>query len=72
MFWNLTGSINNRTESPDNDSAFCDNISSNSGNGSNGFTDNSATNTPSNQPGGDQYVQFHGHLNGKLQMRNVI
>ena len=32
-----------RTDSPDNDSAFCDNISSNSGNGSNGCTESSSS-----------------------------
>ena len=34
---------NKRTDSPDNDSAFCDNISSNSGNGSNGCTESSSS-----------------------------
>ena len=44
------GSPSKRTDSPDNDSAFCDNISSNSGNGSNGCTDSSSAKV-SNQSG---------------------
>ena len=44
------GSSSKRTDSPDNDSAFCDNISSNSGNGSNGCTDSSSAKV-SNQSG---------------------
>ena len=44
------GSSSKRTDSPDNDSAFCDNISSNSGNGSNGCTDSTSAKV-SNQSG---------------------
>ena len=44
------GSPSKRTDSPDNDSAFCDNISSNSGNGSNGCTDSTSAKV-SNQSG---------------------
>ena len=67
-FWILLGSHNKRTESPDNDSAFCDNISSNSGNGSNGCTNSSATKFSSQT--GDQH--FPGHINGILLINNHI